>query len=450
MTAEADLKGTIDDIGRRFEEFKAANNAALKKGVQDALAEANIERLGQAIDDLTGQKSDLEKRIKLEREEREALERKFNVLALTGTGKPVDAAEVKATAEFNQLVQMNARQRQLSAPGEIDLEGYRAYKRAFDKFLRRADSHLTADEVKTMQVAIDSDGGFWVPPDTGGRIVTKLYELSPVRQIANVQTISSDKLEGVEDLGEAGGGWLNGERVAPTTTTTPSITRWEIPVHWQYAEPKVTQQLLDDAVVDVESWLAAKVADKLARLEAAAFITGNGIGQPRGFTTYTTAATADGSRSWGQFEHITTGVNADFPTTQNNPSDKLIDLEAAFKPAYLNGAAWVMPRAVQTKIRKFKDGNGIYIWQPGLSVGAPVTLIGYPVVMMQDMPALATGSLSLALGNFKVGYQIVDRMGIRVLRDPLTAKPYVKFFTTRRTGGGVVNFEAIKFLNFTA
>jgi HK97 family phage major capsid protein len=215
-----------------------------------------------------------------------------------------------------------------------------------------------------------------------------------------------------------------------------------------YAAPRATQKLLDDAVFDVEGWLAGKVADKLSRTEGAAYVAGNGIAKPKGFTAYSTAATADATRDWGTLEHIDTGANGDFAAS--NPADKLFDLEAAFKPGYLAGASWVTRRSVIVKVRKFKGSDNNYLWQPGLQAGKPATLIGYPIVMAEDMPALATNSLSMALGNFKTGYQIVDRFGVRLLRDPFTAKPYVIFYTTKRTGGGVVNFEAIKFLRFTA
>jgi HK97 family phage major capsid protein len=198
--------------------------------------------------------------------------------------------------------------------------------------------------------------------------------------------------------------------------------------------------------VDVESWLAMKVADKFARVEGAAFINGNGVGQPRGFASYTTAATADGSRAWGTLEHVVTGASGAFHTTQADP---LFTLIGAFKSAYLQNARWVTTREVIAAIRKFKTTTTAeYIWQPGLQQGQPQVILGYPVVIAQDMPALAANSLSMALGDFSEGYTVVDRQGIRTLRDPYTNKPYVVFYSTKRVGGAVVNFEAIKFIKF--
>jgi HK97 family phage major capsid protein len=260
-------------------------------------------------------------------------------------------------------------------------------------------------------------------------------------------TIGSDRLEGMNDLDEADAGWV-GETGTRSDTDTPQVGKYEIPVHEMYAMPRATQKLLDDAAIDVEAWLAGKVADKLARTENAAFVTGNGVSKPRGFTAYTTAATADGSRTWGQLEHVLSGASGDFAAA--DPADKLFDVEAAMKPALLAGARWVTRRSVIAKVRKFKSTDDQYLWQPGLQAGAPASLIGYPITLAEDMPALAEDSLSMALGNFAEGYQIVDRLGVRVLRDPFTAKPYVRFYTTKRTGGAVVNFDAIKFLKFNS
>lgn len=445
MDLEQQLKETIENIGRRFEEFKSENDKQVSKAVKDALAESKLAQLGQAIDDLTGKKEDLEKRMKLEREEREELERKFNKLRLGGNA--TDDVEQKAVADFNVQVKSVARSRGIALPQDVGVEEFRAYKSAFVNMMRKDSKALSSEEHKALQVGVEADGGFLVPADISGRIVNRVYELSPIRSIANVQSISSDRLEGIADLGEAADGWV-GETETRADTNTPQIGKYEIPAFEQYAQPKATQKLLDDAAVDVEAWLARKVADRFARREGAAFITGTGVASPRGFASYTTAATADASRSWGQLEHVVSGANGAFLTTVAQ-ADCLFDLEGAFKTAYLANARIVTRRTVLTAIRKFKDQQGQYLWQPGLQAGKPAQLIGYPLVMAEDMPALATGSLSLAMGDFSEGYQIVDRLGVRVLRDPYTDKPYVKFYSIRRVGGAVVNFEAIKFLKFS-
>ena len=310
---------------------------------------------------------------------------------------------------------------------------------------RNADA-LRDYETKAMNVGTDPSGGYLVPVDASGRIVQKIFDTTPMRQIANVVSISTDTIEGAIDRNETDAGWVSETASRSTDSTTPDVGKWKIEVHELYSEPKITQKLLDDAQVDVGAWLEAKIADKMARVQNAAFVSGNGVGKPRGFTTYSTAATADSSRSWQVFEHVATGNNGDFASSA--PADKLIEATVALHPGYRGGARWVMPRAVVSKIRKFKADVYGYLWQPGLQAGAPSTLLGYPVTESEDMPTLATGSLSLAFGNFNVGYQIVDRFGIRILRDALTAKGWIKFYSTLRVGGDVTNFDAIKFVKF--
>lgn len=301
---------------------------------------------------------------------------------------------------------------------------------------------------KALSVGSDPDGGYWVTPHFGGVVAQKLFDTTPMRQICNVESISTATFEGLVDNDEVTTGWV-AETGTRSVTATPALKKLEIPTHEMYASPRTTQKLIDDAGQNVEMWLAAKVSDKFARVQNDAFINGAGVTKPRGFATYTTAATSDATRSWGQLEHVKTTANGDFATS--NPADQIFSLVYALKAGYRQGASFLMPKAVLLKIRKFKESTtNAYIWQPGLQAGEPAKLLGYPVVESEDMPALGTGSLSLAFGNFKVGYTIVDRMGIRVLRDPYTVRPYIEYYTTARVGGDVTNFEAIKFLNFSA
>lgn len=445
---DEELKKLIEEFGRAFEEFKTADaqqKAELKKGIVRPDLEQKLQTISAKLDDFEQKKAAIEQRLAKEAELREELERKFNGLRVTGD--PVKAlAEAKAVEQFNIEVKALARVRGLPEPGDLAVEDYNAYKGAFRKWMRKGKEALSAEEFKAMSVGNDAEGGYQVLPDMSGRIVQKIFDLSPIRAIANVQAISSDRLEGIEDTDEASVGWV-GETATRSDTNTPKVGRYEIPAHELYAKPKATQKLLDDASVDIEAWLAGKVADKFAREEGAQFITGDGINKPRGFTKYTTAATADGSRAWGSLEHVATGASGDFAAS--TPADTLFDVVGAMKDGYLAGARWVTRRSVIAKIRKFKESTtNAYIWQPGLQAGQPSQLLGFPVTMAEDMPALAANSLSLAFGNFGLGYQIVDRLGVRVLRDPYTDKPYVVFYTTKRVGGAVVNFEAIKLVKF--
>jgi HK97 family phage major capsid protein len=215
-----------------------------------------------------------------------------------------------------------------------------------------------------------------------------------------------------------------------------------------YAMPKMSQKLIDDSATDVESWLAAAVADKFGRVEGTAFWQGTGAGQPRGLCAYLTAATADATRAWGTFEHVLSGASANWHTTQFDPVHTLM---GKLKDHFLPNAQFVMRRQVRTNARLLKESTtNRYLWEPGMQVGQPERLMGYPCRVDEYMPTLAADSLSFAFGDFRQAYTIVDRIGIRTLRDPYTAKPYVVFYSTKRTGGGAMNFEAVKFLKFAA
>ena len=430
-----EIKTILDAQGRAFEEFKTTN---------DALIKAKAE--GKAVGDLETKLA----KIDTDLSNMSELKAEFDALAAK-VNRPARGAEETESVEkevksFNQMRKAAAGQGATVA--DISEEQFKAYKGAFWEYQRKGNiDWLSEGERKAMSVGTDSDGGYLVPAPTTGRIVQKVYDLSPIRQIANVMSISTDALEGVNDLDESAYGWVS-EVGTRSDTTTPQVGKYRIEAHEMYAQPKATQKLLDDSAVDIEAWLANKVADKFARAEGAAFVVGTGVGQPRGFASYTTAATADATRAWGTIEHVKTGANGAFHTTQADP---LFDLIGAFKPNYLQNARWVTRREVIAAIRKFKTTTTLeYIWQPGLQAGQPDRLLGYPITIAQDMPTLATGSLSMALGDFMEAYQIVDRLGMRTLRDPYTDKPYVKFYTTKRTGGAVVNFEAVKFINFAA
>lgn len=437
MSDLAEIKSLVEQQGTAFEAFKATLDELESK--TDGVTAEKLAKIEETLDKAVEAKAAIEARLEAEEKAREDLEKRLNRPPLDGKTDQREA-EIKS---LNDVLAMNMAERKESFT-PLDEQGYGEYKSAFDRSLRKPANMLTADEVKTLSVGSDPDGGYYVTPDMSGRIVKKVYETSPMRQVANIQAITTDSLEGIEDLGEAGAGYA-GETATSGDTTTPQIGKWSIPVYWIDTEPKTTQQLLDDASVDVAAWLSDKVANKFGRFENAEFVAG-ATGKIRGFTTYTTAADSGSGVTWGQIGYVASGASADFASS--NPVDKLYSLTGALKNEYLGNAKWMTRRAVITKIRQLKGGDGHYLWQPSLAMGVPEQIMGHPVVRAEDMPALAANSLSLAFGDFMAGYQIVDRQGIRVLRDNLTSKPYVKFYTTKRVGGGVVNFEAIKLMKF--
>lgn len=440
-TAE-EFKKVTGEIAKAFEEFKKTNEEALKKA--DSVTADKLRKIDEDLHRLSDIKADYDKRLKAADDRVDELEKKLN---RRGGGNGDDAEkEAKAVAAYNVERRSVLQSAGTSLiPADIDVEGYRAYKAAQSQWLRKNANALTQEETKALAAGVQPDGGFLVTPDVSGRIVTRIFETSPIRQIAGQQTISTDRLKGLKDLDEAAsGGWVS-ETGTRSTSATPQVGEWEIPVHEVFAQPAATQVLLEDAAVDVERWLADKVADKLARVENAAFINGTGVGQPRGFCDYTPVSTGDGSRSWGQLQYIPTGASGTISS-----ADCLFDMIGAFKTGYLQNATWVTRREVVTLIRKLKDSQNRYLWEPSLQAGQPQMILGYPMLNAQDMPAVGANSLSAAFGDFGLGYQIVDRLGVTVLRDPFTNKPYVNFYTRKRVGGDVVQFEAIKLLKFSA
>lgn len=438
-----DIKTLLEQQGAAFDAFKKSHTeelAELKKGITDPVLTERMGKIEKSLDVAVEAKAALESKIAAERKEREDLELRLSKLGRISVGDEKKAADM---ADFKNLVATIAAERKKPVP-DFDEKAFDEYRQVQAKFLREGKESLDATELKTMLVGSDPDGGYFVTPDITGQIVKKVYETSPMRQIASVQVIGTDALEGIEDLGEAGAGYA-GESSQGTDTTTPQVGKWRIPVYWLDTEPKATQQLLDDANVDIEAWLSGKVGNKLGRFENAEFV-GGATGKIRGLTSYTMAADSGSGVTWGSIGYVATGVSADFAASAKG--DKLIDLVGTLKSEYLMNAQFMTNRGTITQIRKFKDGQSNYLWQPSFVLGMPETIMGFGVVRAEDMPAMAANSLSLAFGDFRTAYQIVDRQGIRVLRDIYTSKPYVKFYTTKRTGGGVVNFEAVKFLKF--
>ena len=323
------------------------------------------------------------------------------------------------------------------------------YKQGFMRYITKgAESELQNLQTKDMSVISDPNGGYMVPVEISERIVTRQYDTTPLRQLATVMSVTSEAVEMLRDTNEPDAVWAS-ELATRTDTLEGTIGRIRIPVHELHAQPRATQKLLDDAVINVEEWLINKVADRFARRENNAFVVGDGVAQPRGFASYSTQAVGDSTRSWGVMEHVITGVDGAFPAS--NPADLLISLMHKLRVGYMPKATWLMPRTVAEQIRRFKENStNAYIWQPGLQAGMPATLLGFPIMLAEDMPVPAASSLSLAFGNFAEGYTIVDRVGVRVLRDPYTAAPFVRFRCNKRVGGDVTNFEAIKFLRFSA
>ncbi|MBW6528777.1 phage major capsid protein [Sphingomonas sp. RHCKR7] len=299
-------------------------------------------------------------------------------------------------------------------------------------------------ETKAFTGVTGEQGGVAIPSELDARIDAQLVSFSPIRAIANVVQVGSAGYRKLITSGGTPSGWA-GETDPRPVTATP-IFHELVPPHGElYANPSASQAMLDDALFDSEAWLADEIATEFAKAEGAAFVTGSGLGRPRGFLTAPASAEGDGARAFGTLQYLPSGAAGTFA---GDPGERLIDLVQALRAPYRQGACFVMNAATAALVRKVKTRDGQFLWQPGLAAAQPATLLGYPVVEAGDMPDVAAGSAAIAFGNFRLGYLIADRGDTAVLRDPYSNKPFVTFYATRRIGGCVSDSDAIKLLKF--
>lgn len=399
-----ELKKLVEDINATFETFKAENDKridALEKNQGDILNEIKVDKINAALTDMESMKRQLQD-----------IEAAANRPHLGG-----DTAVEQAKAE---------------------------HKQGFINFMRTGeDGNLRDLEVQAkLTTQSDPDGGYITPEEVDSMVSRAEADIVAMRSLALVVPVGSATYKKIHNVGGSTSGWVGEEETRPETGT-PSLKALDFPTMEVYAEPHATQGMLDDAAFDVEQWLADEVSIEFAEQEGAAFITGDGVNKPRGILDYPTVANS--SYSWGNLGFITSGQ-----ASALNSVDPIIDLVHSLKRGYRNGGAFIMNDLTLAAIRKLKDVAGNYIFQPGLTAAAPETILNKPVEIDDNMPDIAANAFAVAFGNFRRGYIITDRMGIRVLRDPFTSKPYVKFYTTKRVGGGVANFEAIKLMKIAA
>lgn len=397
----------VKEMNVAFNAFKEAHEkemADIKKGVADVVQTEQIERINTTITDLTGAL--------------EASNSKISALQMgVGGGRP-----------------------------EVSPEAVQ-HSKAFNTFFRRGDENGLRDlEVKASLVtSSDPDGGYVVPEETETTIDRVLGTVSALRGVARVIKASAPTYKKLVNQGGASSGWV-GEKDSRPGTDTPTLNEIQINAMEIYANPAATQTLLDDARIDIAAWLADEVSIEFGEQEGAAFITGNGVGKPRGIVSYDKVANA--SYAWGKTGFVATGTSGGFDGT--NPADGMIDLYYALKSGYRNNAKWIMSDATMHIVRKFKDGDGNYLWAAPNAAAEVPTILNKPAITDDNMPAIAANSFSVGFADFQRAYTILDRMGVRVLRDPYTNKPYVSFYTTKRVGGGITNFEAIKLLKMAS
>lgn len=400
-----ELKETIESIGRAFETFKAENDARLKeiekKGHVDPLLAEKVEKINADISALGEMKKQLE-----------AIETAVARGQFAGGGIAKDQEVIARAKAFTHLMRGN-----IDSVKDINIQA-------------------------SASTLSDPDGGFTVPEEVDTAIDRIQGTLSSMRRLATVRSISTDTYKTLVNQGGATSGWV-AEKGSRTETDTPTLKEIAINTKELYAMPYATQTLLDDSRIDIGAWLAEEVSRVFDDAEGDSFINGNGVEKPKGIAAYTMIANA--SYAWGKVGYIASGH-----ASLLNNCDKLIDLQHALKTSYRNGAAFLMNDSTCQTIRKLKDGDGNYIWRPGLIEGAPDVLLGKPVEYDDNVDDIGAGKYPIFYANFKRAYLIIDRFGTRVLRDPYTAKPYVAFYTTKRVGGGIVMYEAIKAFKIAA
>ena len=399
------MTAAFDDFMEAFEAFKEANDIRLdeieRKLTSDVVTRDKVDRINRAMD-----------------EQKKVLDQ----LALKKARPPIGGRVVSGSAEASE------------------------HKAAFENYIRRGEeAGLRELEAKALSVGSAGDGGYLVPDETDSQIDRRLSVVSPIRALATVRQVSGSVLKKPFNTSGLAAGWV-AETAARPQTATPQLAELTFPTMELYAMPAATQALLDDAAVDIDAWISGEVDIVFAEQEGAAFVNGDGVSKPKGFLSYPVVDEA--AWSWGNIGYIPTGSAGAFAGT--GPSDVLVDAVYALKAGHRQNGTFVMNRGTQASIRKFKDADGHYLWQPPASAGGAASLMGFPVAEAEDMPDIAANSFAIAFGDFRSGYLVVDRTGVRILRDPYSAKPYVLFYTTKRVGGGVQDFEAIKLIRFAA
>lgn len=415
----AELGRTIEKIGKGFEEYKSANDRALeevkKGGAVDPVTKAKLDKLDAEMDALSELKKDLE-----------AVAKKAARSNLGGgESKPVMPEQA-------------------------------AYKDAFVNWLRNPSDPQVQMDLRTAQKAIEtkapqvvtssgSAGGFALPEQIEATIARLTVDLSPIRQISTVRMVGSPDYKELFDINGASFEWV-GEAGTRSQTNTPDLAEVAPTFGTASARPRASEESLDDLFFDVEGWLQTSVAEALAAGEGAAFISGNGTARPTGFLTGTPVTTPDASRAFGVLQFRPSGQAAAMPASADVFLDMVYDLRARYRA----NARWVTNRGVLSALRKYKDTTNQYLWQPSLSQSQPESFLGYPITEAEDMPAVAANTFPLAFGDFREGYLIADRVGLRITRDDITLPGFVQWYVRRRVGGRIRNSQAIKLLRISA
>lgn len=407
-----------------------AEEAKSKSGEVDSIVKDAIAKAAESSAKAAEEVQELKLKADAVQKTAEYLEKSFARMGGAGNDNEAKEFSAKAGEQMARYLRKGIALEQDVVDGVIKLQMKGA--------LYGVDSYVRENEIKTLIAGNNPQGGYFIRPERSAVMIKRIFETSPVRSVANIVSTSSDSMEFLIDDNEAtSGGWV-GETQSRGETGTPNIGMLTIPVHEQFAQPKATQKMLDDAGFDIESWLSGKVTRKMSRFENTAFVVGDGSQKPRGFLNLP-AWTTSGVYQRGAIEQVVSGEAGAFS------ADGVKALQNALIEDYQASAVFGIQRASWEQIITLKDGNGAYLLDPrSMKVGDDLTLLGKRVLFMNDMPSIAADALAMVYGDFTAGYTIVDRIGFRVIRDELTDKPFIKFYTTKRTGGDVTNYESLK------
>ncbi|PLR28143.1 phage major capsid protein [Caulobacter zeae] len=386
-----DPKAMIGQLQAAFDAFKAANDEKLK-GKADAVLDEKVQKIDAAVGDFQ---------------------------------KAIDDLNAKMAAQRTGDISDRR------SPEQIE------YASAFNAHVR------TGDIQAAMSRGSDADGGYTAPVEWDRTISDKLKLVSPIREHATVQPISKAGFKKLFNDRVIGSGWV-GETAARPETGTPGLSILDFLPGELYANASATQTLLDDSEIDIEAWLQNEIEPEFARQEAIAFLSGNGTNKPFGVLTYVTGAANAAKHPWGAITVVNSGAAAALT------GDGIISIIYDLPKAHSANAKFFMNRQTQSKARLLKDGQNNYLWQPSFQAGQPATLAGEAVVDTPDMPNVAADNIAALYGDMRETYLVIDRIGIRVLRDPYTNKPFVMFYVTKRVGGGVKNPQSMRALKIAA
>lgn len=425
----AELTRIIEKLGNAFDEYKKANDEALaeigKKGTAAPETEAKLARINTELNEL----GDLKRRL-------ETIETRASRPGAQGDN--AIGIKLKEESEYR-----SAFERWLRNPREAERE-QRLYAATKDLQTRYRSMGLEQKAAQTATLT-GAAGGFALPEQIEQTIARLSVDISPIRGIATVRTVGTPDYKELFDVNGAAFEWV-GETGTRSQTNTPDLAEVAPTFGTASARPRASEESLDDLFFDVEGWLMQSIAETLAAGEGIAFVSGNGTNRPTGFLAGPTpVATADASRAFGTLQYIASGQAAALPTSL----EVLYDLVYALRARYRANARWVTSKLVLSSLRKYKDTTGQYLWQPSLSVGQPESFMGYAITEAEDMPAVAANSFPMAFGDFREGYLIADRIGMRVTRDEITLPGFVQWYARRRIGGRLRNTQAIKLLRIS-